>query len=460
MLQFFQLKKNIWIFYLFLLLQIALVLFLYWEPIYTIMALTLIAFLIITAFDPGKIFLVLIALVLIVPAGNYVVRPFFWGYNLKILYVMITLIGFLCLLEILTRRREYKVPKFYPVMFFFIIWVTFSALVGLLTNHNAKNIQEDYLVLMLYGLLFLIPTLINQKKEFNYLLKIFIVGTLIIAIEYIVIFVFHTMRGEFVRINPNQGQVFLFTIPLCIGIISGTNISRLKKYLITAVIAIALGAVAITLTRGLWIALMISTVTMILLFFRKINKRILFGSVGVVLFGSFLLLVYVRIRTGIDIWSLLFTRLSTIFELSQVSSLQLRISQVQLVLQQIISNPVLGHGLGKQIFSSYIGAAARVTWIDNSYLSLLWKLGLIGTIPFVLLLIYALKVSIRSFKDTAGNIHRVYNGAFISFIVGFLFLGIMSPLIVKYALNIIWVTLIALLDVSRQVSDEHSDSNS
>lgn len=460
MLQSFQLKKNIWLFYLFLVLQITLVLFLYWEPVYTILALSMILFLFITSFDPGKIFFVLVTLVLVIPAGNYVIRPFFWGYSLKILYMIIALIGFLCLLEIFTHRREYKIPRFYPIMFFSLIWVTFAALVGFFTNHNIKNIQEDYLVFMLYGLLFFIPTLINDQKKFNNILKIFVIGTLIIAVEYIVIFIFHTMRGEFVRINPNQGQIFLFSIPLCIGIICGTNISRLKKYFITAVIAIALVAVSITLTRGLWIALMITGITMLLLYYRKINKKVLFGSIGVILLGSFILLVYVRIRTGIDIWTLLFSRLSTIFELSQVSSIQLRLSQVQLVLQQIISNPLLGHGLGKQIFSSYIGAATRVTWIDNSYLSLLWKLGLIGTIPFVLLFLYALKTSIKTFREARSSIIKVFNGAFIAFIIGFLFLGIMSPLMVKYSLNIIWITLIALLDVSRHISNEYINSNS
>ncbi len=83
---------------------------------------------------------------------------------------------------------------------------------------------------------------------------------------------------------------------------------------------------------------------------------------------------------------------------------------------------------------------------------LLWKLGIAGAIAYVWIIIKSLTTSIRIFKSTKNDTIKVFTGAIISFIIAFSILGISTPIMLKYALNIVWILLIALLDSIQNIT--------
>lgn len=405
------------------------------------------------------IFYLLLMILLIIPAEEYIFDPIPFGYNLKMLYIIITFIIVFLSFEILSGRRPIQDVGMKFPMLLFLSFVIFSAFIGYAYGNDTEVIKTEILTILPYGIFFFIPTIINTRKLFSTMVKIMIVGACIVAIEYYAIFLYQFVSGGFQRINPNQGQIFLFSLPLIAGIIIKMVIPKWAKILLAVVLIMCFGAIAITFTRGLWICCAIGLFVMVLLFRRDIDKKMFIIISACIGIGGVLILYALAARTGIDVWNLVIKRATTFFEFQNIITIQQRFTQSKIVIGYILQRPFFGSGLGSQFYSSQIGAVGRVTWIDNSYLSLIWKLGIIGTGPLLLIYIKSLIDAIKIFKNTKDQLYKVYSGAFIPFVIAFLILATMSPLMIKYALNIVWAIILASISCINNFRNESSNTN-
>ncbi|GAG92383.1 unnamed protein product, partial [marine sediment metagenome] len=178
-----------------------------------------------------------------------------------------------------------------------------------------------------------------------------------------------------------------------------------------------------------------------------------------VVFSLIFILIFLANRIGLDILSFVVARASTFLKISQDISINQRLLADKIVWEQILKNPFVGNGLGSQYSYSYLGTTFSEFWVDNSYLVLLWKLGIVGAITFLGILIKSLIESIKIFKVTKNNEIKVFAGAMISFIIAWLILGTISPQMIKYLLNVVWITLIALIYSVKNLSYVHNNSN-
>lgn len=437
---------------LFVVLQIIFVYLLYIKPVPVFVIIGVIALLSTTIFNTRRLFLLLLVILLVIPYHGYNYPPFNFSINIKIVYVtLLIIIGYFILDLTMNPRIVCKTRMNLPILIILVSIFT-NTLIGIMNGNKGEFILSDLLVLSLYGFYFIIPTLINKKETLFTILRIFVICTAIIAAEYFLIFFYHLSRGEFVRINPNQGQIFIFSLPLLIGIIIKKRNSKITNVLLLSLIAASLAALGISLTRGLWISTTIAILTMLFLFRKEINKKVLLGGLIFIISGFVVILAYFTLVTGLDTLALILSRAETFLELGQIASVQQRILTNQRVLEHILRNIVLGAGLGGHIVYSHLRAVYYVFWIDNSYLMLLWKLGIAGAIAYVWIIIKSLTTSIRIFKSTKNATIKVFTGAIISFIIAFSILGISTPIMLKYALNIVWILLIALLDSIQNIT--------
>ncbi|MDH4210543.1 MAG: O-antigen ligase family protein [candidate division WOR-3 bacterium] len=458
MLQFDDTRQSALIFLTFILFQILLIYGLILKPtaIAVLTAAVLALFLAIAKID--RLFIAVIIALLVIPASGYNYPPFTFSINLIPLYFALISFVFFLFLNVLLKRKKFgKIRLAIPVGFF-ILWILVCALVGLANGNSFPIIKNDLLILCLFGLYFIIPTVVSSPKTFSRILLIIVICSGVIAFEYFLVFLTTLQRGELIRLNPNQGIIYLFAIPLMIGMAIRAR-SKAARWLFVCLLALCFGAIGITLTRGLWISLIIASLIMAYLFRKEINKKYVLGTVAFIFVAFIIVIFYFTQKTGLSIFTLVSIRASSLLSFTQDISLNQRLVHSQLVWKQILQSPLIGNGLGKQFSHSYFGTTLSFFWIDNSYLVLLWKLGIVGTLTFLGIVVKSLIESIKIFKKTTKNDTKIYSGAMIAFLISWLLLATISPLMIKYFLNIFWITLIAMIDCVKNFGNENYDSD-
>ncbi len=429
----------------------------FYKPV--LIALLIFSFLILILYNIQLSFLLILSIIFLFPGHGYEIPPFNLGIELKFIWLSLLIIIISLVIEIITRQRRYKTVHLKVPMLFFCSYLVMATLMGILQGFETELIRRDFLTLSLFSLYFFIPTLIQEKKIFLYLINSLIFITGIVALQYIIIFILNLTGGTFVRIRPNQGLVFIFTIPLILGYLLKMKVTLIKRLSLIGILVLSLSGIAITFTRGLWIAIAIGIITILFLFHNEVNWKRVF-MVGIVIVAGFAITMLIVVKIiGIDLWTFITARASTLLALSQILSFKQRLLANQLVFEQFRHMPIFGSGLGSQISYSFMGVIFKVRWIDNSYLMLLWKLGFIGTLPFLILIIAAFIKAVKTFKDSSTEIMKVFAGAMIAFLISWMMLGIASPLMIKYLLNVIWVTLIAIVINGDNIAYEHSDNH-
>ena len=437
---------------LFFIIQLSFIFLLYIHPLIAFVFIISSIFLITAFINLEKAFFAIILTLLLIPSHGYNHPPFYYGIDFKIITPLVIILLTFLIIEVLTRRRVSLPVNLKLPTIFFLSYLVIACFIGYFLKNRTYYIVSDFLILSLYGVYLVIPTIISTKESFYKTLNIFIIATGIIAIEYLVIFSFNLLAGGFQRVNPNQALTYIFSIPLIIGTAIKMRTSKLKKFALIMVIVLAFGGIAVTFTRGLWIALLLSSSIMLFLFRKDIDKRLLLIGILTIVCGTIVTLVYLARIVGIDIWSNLIGRAATILEFSEIASVRQRLTANQIVADQVMKNPIFGYGLGKQLVYSFGGVSYFLHWIDNSYLMLLWKLGFVGTIPFLLLPLKSFIEAIRIFRKARDTRIRIFAGAMISFTIPFLIYAFASPLLIKYLLNLVWATLFGLIDSIKNFS--------
>jgi len=429
----------------------------FFKPV--LIALFILFFFILILYNIELSFLLILAIIFLVPGHGHEIPPLNLGIELKFIWSALLVVIIFLLIEIITKQRRYQPTHLKIPMLFFCSYLVVTTLMGILRGCETELIRRDFLTLSLFSLYFFIPSLMQGKKTFRYFMNILIFITAIVALQYLIIFILNLTGGTFIRIKPNQGLVFIFTIPLIFSYLLIMKVSLIKRLLLITTLILALSGIAITLTRGLWIALTIGIIIVLFLFHKEVNWRRV-SIVGTVIIAGFIITMLIVVKIiGIDLWTFITARASTLLALSQIVSIKQRVLANQLVLEQFKHMPIFGSGLGSQISYSFMGGIFKVRWIDNSYLMLLWKLGVVGTLPFFILIAFALIQAVRAFKSSSTGIMKAFSGTMISFLISWIILGIASPLMIKYLLNVIWITLIAVIINRNNIAYEYSDNH-
>jgi O-antigen ligase len=244
--------------------------------------------------------------------------------------------------------------------------------------------------------------------------------------------------------------MFHLVTPFLISlIILDRRISRKIVYT-CALFPIGLGVI-ISQTRGTWISLAIGILIAIFLsyFAKTRNQRGLHSLILPILMLvmiSLLSLTFIG-RSSTTKEEFTSERVETIGNLGKDPSLIMRAGAYLTIIHKIMQRPLLGHGLGDTATYNFFNTYSKQTNVDSTYLTILWKMGIIGIVPFLILYFLLLKRSYYIYRYSDVFFMKIFSIGILSAFTAFLILGIISPILITSRFNFLFGVLFAITDI-------------
>jgi O-antigen ligase len=109
-------------------------------------------------------------------------------------------------------------------------------------------------------------------------------------------------------------------------------------------------------------------------------------------------------------------------------------------------NPILGEGLGTFLHYRIADPRPGFPVMDNSYLNTVWKLGLLGLLPFLALYALFLKRIWFVYRHARDEFQMLCAaGTFVAFVM-LIILGVESGVLVVYRFNLLWAALMGIFE--------------
>lgn len=323
-----------------------------------------------------------------------------------------------------------------PVLIFFLY--NLIIYIAGLSNGTSYNSSIEIINISMYGAILLLPGFIKDDESYYKLIKIAMFILLLIAIQYTVINLFISSR-RFVTFQADL-------LPFGIGIASAYFVYSKKNKLFGGVIAflITFGLV-ITLTRGLWVAALatISLVGMFWLYEKGYSVKKMIVIVSLVILAG---IGYVVKNTGsqnLNQGNTVEDRAKGFTNPTEDHSLLMRVELGFYIVQKIIAKPFTGHGFGDFVQYKFLGKRkGRIIYPDNSYLYLIWKIGLIGFLIYVWMIYRIFKQGINILRFTENSLHKIIILGTLAGFCGILVYSLTTPSLIAYnKLNLLYVIL-------------------
>ena len=126
-------------------------------------------------------------------------------------------------------------------------------------------------------------------------------------------------------------------------------------------------------------------------------------------------------------------------------SIEVRILSYFHALRLFSQNPIIGKGMGHSIITPYLNRR-EIGIVDNSYLVVLWKLGIIGILIFTIIYIKFISQLIKIINKTKYKMSRLFGIIIFSIMIGQMINGLACVVMTLYYFNIIWGVFIAITD--------------
>lgn len=159
--------------------------------------------------------------------------------------------------------------------------------------------------------------------------------------------------------------------------------TRLVKVLLSILTFFAMAALAVSFSRGYWIA---SAVSLVMLFVMASKKE----KANMVIYLSVLVCLTLMIaqlflgNIGEVVGRGLMNRAASIVQAGQDIALVQRFQEARGIFRHVKANPIVGYGLGATFSYRVLGHRAISTWYShNAYLYLMFTLGLVGLFAYL-----------------------------------------------------------------------------
>ncbi|MCH7963224.1 MAG: O-antigen ligase family protein [Bacteroidetes bacterium] len=242
------------------------------------------------------------------------------------------------------------------------------------------------------------------------------------------------------------------------------NKNTIRRIVATVLLLIVTTGAFVTLTRTLWVTTILVLILVWFFYLKSENKLSIYKIILLVIIVS--LPLYLIRDMGVSsaqkksqINNVEY-RTQSVANPLEDSSFLMRVELAYYAFQRFLENPVFGKGPGDflkyQIFN--INDAPNY-YIDNSWLYILWKGGLVGFLLFAWLYIRFFKASYFVFKNTSDIRVKYISLGLLGGFIGLSFLGFLSPLLIKYKTNALIAFFFAYIEFERLkiVNDSRSE---
>ena len=363
------------------------------------------------------------------------------------------------LIDLVYRRdfRIYPSRADLPVLIFLGV-TALSVGTGFLYHNMTTVIWRDARFPLYYAAFFLATNFVDKRSALRRFLPALVVAALIVSVEYVLEFVGAidlSVGSRFVRVARLQGVV----LPLALLFIANQFIHYPERYgrgLLIGLFAPISLAFVLTVGRGMWVGFGVGLITTVVLWHlnRPSERRrawqaglLIVGMVAAIGLTAFL---FQRV-TGSAIGAHALERSRTFLDLGRDVHVLGRLSSYVVTLGQIAEHPLLGSGQGATL--SFFGfneefnrfELAESWTVDNIYLALLWKMGIVGLAVFGWMVLRLLRLAYGTFKRTRDPGVRAFAGGMVAMIVGMGALGMSDAAMLSGRFALVFALLFGLM---------------
>jgi len=466
-------QKQKWFLYLVLLIHVFfLLIYLKFESlIYVIGAFAAIFILQSIIFNLKNTIILLFCYISFLPGYSWGIRyKFFRGiyFDEKLLLAFFFLILVWIIIDLFQRFKTYKLQQTSLdwTIGSFIIIIILSALRGGLEGFDLTALKIDAVFLSLYIYYFIYVNRF-QLSDLQTLINALSIITIFVSIEYIMLAFSEATSGSILikRVVTQQPHVAQISLPIFASYLFFPNAIS-KKILATIALIPLAGMIFFSQQRGLWVGITFSLILVGGFAFikeqislKKITKYITIILL-IILILFLLFLIFDKLFFG-SIFITFLSRVKTLSTLSADPSTNIRLAEIIRAFKQWDNNIVtvcFGTGLGAAYESVDLTRPNHFS-VDNSYAFILWKMGIVGLIVFLLIIYSFFKKGLYVFKKSNNTEHRQIVAALMSGFGGLLIIALTNTCVARYRFIIIWSLIIAIIEIMYNHTEKSTIQN-
>ncbi len=377
-------------------------------------------------------------------------------------YTILIPIGFfgVALVQTLIRRLDegdftWRAPGFGFVWVGLACWFIVSAVIGLLRETPTDTWVVELVAAGLYGSFFFATDGLRRPSDFRLVFFALLAGAAVVTLEYLAaLAVGIEGYGPTGRIVTRQGNLVVLVGPLLVAVfLSGRRGGWLWLIGLLPLSAVVL----LTQQRSLFVAFPFALLlpAAVALWSRTADLRRVILLVLVITVGAVAAWRFVgtaSLRGGVQVSEAIEARAEEATAPQSAAAIAIRlISFAKVWRERILERPILGWGLGDVASIPLIRTRShRALIVDNSYITIVWKSGIIGLLLFLTL--YG--IGLRKAAGLARHAHpeaRILGAGIVGALAGVLLLSMASTLVSHYRFNAILGILLASTAAAERV---------
>jgi hypothetical protein len=425
--------------------------------------LTLIAVLFLLAFSPIRIFLVLTFYIACFEGATYLIH--FPGlplvYDWKIAYVVFILLIFFWLIYLSRNQENVMFNQMDLSVFLFIVIIIFSHIHGVINQYGILKVLSDGSHPPFY-LAYFIFILSPLKKHVRLFYRFLLICSVVISLQFLYAFAQFQTLLLLHRIVSRHIHLAQFAIPFILTTLIYTT-SRKEKIIYAILLPLPILAVIFSQQRALYASTVLTILFYIGLFLYTrrnwiINniKKTIFVSIPVIL-SIFLLFLIFQLTTGGRFLLTLYFRFYVFLNFQQIgfdTSWRIRWSEIANVLDNFRNFWLFGQGFG-----AFVVSRARFevqSTLDNAYVYLLWKTGIVGLTSFLYMHFVFFRRGFMTLRKKIISEDRIYLITAMTNTAGLMLIAFSNCSIAFYRFIFIWASLFACVEIIARKYDQSS----
>jgi len=340
-------------------------------------------------------------------------------------------------------------------LFIFTFYAIFMSAYGILVNKaQLSYVILEFLHAGYYSIAILFSIIIKNRKTYHKIFIVILLVYVLISVEYI---------GLTLLISNRIATFQAYISPLIIGGIFGCVLFMKKRKWFFTVFSIILIGMVFTLTRTLWVSIII---TLSVLFYFYLVDYLKISKKYVISFGliSFIILLFVLTKISAkkadpsDINDTEY-RTQSIANPTEDHSFLMRLELGYYIIQEFTKAPIFGSGFGSTVFYKITNDNTdAVLYPDNSWLYFLWKGGIVGFLLFVWIYWRALKISLFLYRNSQNLLTKAISIGIFAGLLGLIPFGLLNAVLIKYKTTIIIGLVLAYLDNEHKLFQNESNA--
>ena len=336
-----------------------------------------------------------------------------------------------------------------------LLLLVFSIGLGLYYGQSTSQIARDVRYPFYYALFFVVTGFFDLRK-FRLFFAVVVASAAIVGLEYfweLVQTVNLRIAGDFYRVARIEGLMFPIGALVVAAILLYDTRAHAKVMALIGLAPIAL-ALILTVGRGMWIGTLVGLMCLG-------GLTILDQRAGGMRLRRLVLLVFVPLiaiglgyvlhkNTGIGVGQTAAMRVGRALGYERDVTLAGRFVSYAAALREIRNRPLLGGGHGATVSYLVVHTAEKPSImitgaVDNVYLTILMRMGLVGLAAFLWVFLLALWMAYRLFQRSEDADTRLFCAAFIAVYSGLLVYSLADPTMFGNRLIFFHATFLGIL---------------